>query len=110
MSFTLHLIFICQSVKYLVSSYMNTLYNYVFQLNLKGVELMIVTKEEFKSLNLYEMLCRGINCIKISNDRYEIIRVRDEYKVINSNIGLGIMEEHNIPNYISNKLEFEILK
>ncbi|WP_394524299.1 hypothetical protein ACF0HT_14050 (plasmid) [Staphylococcus xylosus] len=71
---------------------------------------MIVTKEEFKSLNLYEMFNRGISCIKIINERYEIIRIKDEYKVIHSDIGLGIMEVHNIPNYISNKLDCEILK
>lgn len=71
---------------------------------------MIVTKEEFKSINLYEIFNRGINCIKIINERHEIIRIRGEYKVINSDIGLGIMEEHNIPHYISNKIDCEILK
>lgn len=70
---------------------------------------MLVTKDEFKLLNVYEVFEKGINCIKIINERHEIIKVRNEYKVINSELGLGIMEEHDIPSYIANKLEFNLL-
>lgn len=70
---------------------------------------MIVTKNEFELLSLYEVFERGIKCIKIIDGNHEIIKLNNEYKVINSHMGLGIMEENDIPYYIANKLEFRFL-